>query len=153
MLASDVMKKNLITVSVDTTVEEVARLLVENEISGMPVVNSDNVAVGVVSEMDLMRKEIKPNDPSVWQICVWGLNNTTKIDEYKDSVRKYMAKTAGEIMSSPVISVTVNDDLETVGKLMFDKKVKRVIVTDKGKLAGMISRSAFVELLLEKKDI
>ena len=62
-----------------------------------------------------------------------------------------MANTAGDIMTSPAITVDEKADLETVGKLMFDNSIKRVFVTENGVLAGVISRSAFVKLLLANK--
>ena len=152
MLAKDVMQKDPIAVSTDTTIEEVAQLMIRHAISGFPVVDASKKVVGVVSEMDLMRKEIKPHEPGVWQVCVWGVSNS-KVAEYADALRKYMAKTAGEIMTSPAVSVEVDEPLETVGNLMFEKKIKRVIVTDRGRLAGVISRSAFTKLFLDKKTL
>lgn len=153
MLAKDVMKKDVVSVAPDATVEEVARLMVEKGVSGLPVVDEEQIVVGVVSELDLMRKEIRPDEPGVWRICVWSLGNEKKLDDYRDAVRKYMAQTAGEIMTSPAITVHANDSLEIVGNLMFEKNIKRVIVTENGKLAGLISRSVFTELLLEKRPV
>ena len=126
--------------------------MIKHSISGFPVVDEHNTVLGVVSELDLMRKEIHPNEPNVWAVCIWGLNNSSKLAEYADAVRKYMAETAGDIMTSPAITVDEMDDLETVGNLMFNKTIKRVFVTRKGTLAGVISRSAFVKLLLSPKN-
>ncbi len=148
MLAKDVMKSDVISITKDMTIEKVAKMMVEHKISGFPVVDEDNNVLGVVSEMDLMRQEIKPEEPNVWQICLWGLNNEKKLGNYHDSIRKWMAQNAGEIMTSPAICVDENDELDTVGQLMFERKIKRVIVTKKGKLCGIISRSAFVKQLL-----
>ena len=150
MLARDVMKSEVIAVSKETTIEEIARLMVENKISGFPVVDEENRVLGVVSEMDLMRQEIKPNEPNVWQVCLWGINSDQKLGEYQDSMRKWMAQNAGEIMTSPAISVDESDDLDTVGQLMFERRIKRVVVTRQGKLAGIISRSAFVKRLVQR---
>jgi CBS domain-containing protein len=152
MLAKDVMETNVISLKKDTSIKEIAALMIKHSISGFPVVSENNTVLGVVSELDLMRKEIRPNEPNVWTVCIWGLNNSNKLAEYEDSVRKYMAETAGDIMTSPAITVDEMDDLETVGNLMFDKSIKRVFVTRKGALAGVISRSAFVKLLLSPKN-
>lgn len=152
MLAKDIMETNVISLKKDTSIKEIAELMIKHSISGFPVVSDNNTVLGVVSELDLMRKEIRPNEPNVWTVCVWGLNNSKKLTDYEDSVRKYMAETAGDIMTSPAIMVDEMDDLETVGNLMFDKSIKRVFVTRKGTLAGVISRSAFVKLLLASKN-
>ena len=73
--------------------------------------------------------------------------------KHREALKKYMGKTAGEVMTSPAVTVDVSDDLEKVGNLMFNKKIKRVFVTDGGKLAGVISRSAFTKLMVEEAEI
>ncbi|MBQ3863978.1 MAG: CBS domain-containing protein, partial [Schwartzia sp.] len=110
----------------------------------------DNRVIGVVSELDLMRKEIKPNEPNVWQICARGIQKSQNMQDYVDATRKYMAEKAEDIMTSPAITVDESDSLETAGRYMFEKKIKRVFVTREGKLVGVISRNAFTKLLLEQ---
>ncbi len=153
MLAKDVMQRQVITAMIDTPVKEIAALMLQHNISGIPVVNDFNTVLGVVSEFDLMRKEIRPNEPNIWKICLWGITNDSKIQDYEDSLRKCMANTAGDIMTSPAITAEETDDLETVGNLMFEKKIKRVFVTRNGKLVGVISRSAFTKLLLDGSNV
>lgn len=153
MLAKDVMQRQVITAMIDTPVKEIAALMLQHNISGIPVVNDFNTVLGVVSEFDLMRKEIRPNEPNIWKICLWGITNDSKIQDYEDSLRKCMANTAGDIMTSPAITTEETDDLETVGNLMFEKKIKRVFVTRNGKLVGVISRSAFTKLLLDGSNV
>ncbi len=153
MLAKDVMQRQVITAMIDTPVKEIAALMLQHNISGIPVVNDFNTVLGVVSEFDLMRKEIRPNEPNIWKVCLWGITNDSKIQDYEDSLRKCMANTAGDIMTSPAITAEETDDLETVGNLMFEKKIKRVFVTRNGKLVGVISRSAFTKLLLDGSNV
>ncbi len=147
MIAKEVMKKEVVTLREDTHVKEIARLMLEHDISGLPVVDGQGKVLGVVSELDLMRKQIKPNEPSIWTM-LWGMD-ADREKKQRDAIRKYMGKTAGEVMTSPALTVDVSDSLEKVGNMMFNKQVKRVFVTDGGKLAGVISRSAFTKLLLE----
>ena len=149
MLAKDLMQRGVISVLVDTTVEEVAQLMIQNDISGVPVVNDLGTVLGVVSELDVMHKQIEPETPSVWKLFLWEMKDDGKIEEHRDDLRRYLAKTAGEIMTSPAVTVDELDDIETVGQLMFDRKIKRVFVTRNGSLSGVISRSAFVKLLLQ----
>lgn len=154
MLAKDIMKTDVRTISRNTPIKEIAEIMAQTDISGLPVVDdscSVNV-VGVVSELDLMRKEIQPNKPNVWKVALWGLSNNEKLEEYVDAIRKHQAATAEDIMTSPAITVDELDDLETVGQLMFEKKIKRVFVTRHGKLVGVISRSAFVKKLIASLD-
>ncbi len=153
MFAKDVMQRQVISVLIDTPIKEIAALMLKHNISGLPVVNDFNTVLGVVSEYDLMRKEIQPNEPNIWKVCLWGLTNDSKLHEYEDTLRKYMANTAGDIMTSPAVTVDEMDDIETVGNIMFEKKIKRVFVTRKGTLIGVISRSAFTKLLLDRSNV
>ena len=149
MLAKELMQRGVISVLIDTTVEEIAALMIKHNISGVPVVNDLGTVLGVVSELDVMRKQIEPESPSLWQLFIWEMKNDGKIEEHRDNLRRYLAKTAGEIMTSPAVTVDELDDIETVGQLMFDRKIKRVFVTKNGYLSGVISRSAFVKRLIQ----
>ena len=146
MLAKDVMKTELVTVGEDTPVKEIARKMLDHDISGLPVVNGQGEILGVISELDLMRKQIKPNEPSIWTM-IWGMDPDRE-KQHRDAIRKYMGKTAGDVMTAPAMTVEASDSLEKVGNLMFNKKIKRVFVTEGGKLVGVVSRSAFTKLLL-----
>ena len=106
MLAKDVMNPNVITVREDTPVKEIARIMLEKDISGLPVVDRNENVVGVVSELDLMRKQIAPDAPSIWT-TLWGKNNDG-MQKYVDDLRKYMGKTAEEVMTAPALTVDVN---------------------------------------------
>ena len=146
MLAKDVMKTELVTVGENTPVKEIARKMLDHDISGLPVVNEQGEILGVVSELDLMRKQIKPNEPSIWTM-IWGMDPDRE-KQHRDAIRKYMGKTAGDVMTAPAMTVEASDSLEKVGNLMFNKKIKRVFVTEGGKLVGVVSRSEFTKLLL-----
>ena len=146
MLAKDVMKTELVTVGENTPVKEIARKMLDHDISGLPVVNEQGEILGVVSELDLMRKQIKPNEPSIWTM-IWGMDPDRE-KQHRDAIRTYMGKTAGDVMTAPAMTVEASDSLEKVGNLMFNKKIKRVFVTEGGKLVGVVSRSAFTKLLL-----
>ena len=148
MLAKDVMNPNVITVREDTPVKEIARIMLEKDISGLPVVDRNENVVGVVSELDLMRKQIAPDAPSIWT-TLWEKNNDG-MQKYVADLRKYKGKTAEEVMTAPALTVDIMDSLEKIGHLMFNKQIKRVFVTKDGRLAGVVSRSAFLKLLLEE---
>ena len=149
MIAKEVMTTKIVSVKEDAPVKEIAKLMLEHDISGLPVVDDAGNVLGVVSELDLMRKKIAPNEPSIWT-TLWGKDND-RMEKYVEALRKYMGKTAGEVMTSPALTVDVSDSLEKAGNIMFNKQIKRVFVTENGKLAGVISRSVFTKLLLEEE--
>ena len=153
MLAKDLMETDVISIRRETPAQEIAKLMLKHNISGFPVVDRLGNVLGVVSELDLMLKEIKEDEPSAWEVLLGGLLDAEKVQERIRAAKKYMGRTAGEIMTSPALTVDEMDNVNKVGKLMFEKRIKRVFVTRRGSLTGVISRSAFTKLLLDGKNI
>ena len=150
-LAKDVMKTDVISVSPETPVKEIARIMIDNKISALPVVNKFNEIVGVVSENDLISKIVKPQEPGLMTYLFHAaLASSNEVLDYRKAMARWNAKTAEDAMTSPAICVKPDDTIETVGKVMLDDKVKRVFVAEEGHLLGVISRSVFVELLLKE---
>ena len=147
MLAKDIMTKDVISVKPDASIRELAELLLAKRISGVPVVDDSGALRGIVSEGDLMRKEIAPEVPD--ELCILGaVIYYNGLQEYKDAFRKFSAMTAKEIMTEKVLTVKENDDVSKVAKIMLDKHIKRLPVMDGDKLAGIVSRSDIVKMLL-----
>ena len=149
MQAKDIMNKEVVSVLVDATVKEVAKLIIDRKISGIPVINDQRTVLGVISEVDLMHAQVPPGKPSVWQLFTWQLNGDEERERYQEARRRHLAKTARDIMTSPAVTADELDDIEKVGQLMFQHRIKRVFITKNGALTGVISRSAFVKRLLE----
>ena len=150
-LAKDVMKTDIISVLPETSVKEVARLMVDNKISALPVVTKFNEIVGVISENDLISKIVKPHEPGLMTYLFHAaLASSNEVLDYRKALARWNAKTAEDAMTSPAICVKPDDTIETVGQVMLDDKVKRVFVAEEGHLLGVISRSVFVELLLKE---
>ena len=153
MLAKELMDPNVISIRKETPVQEIANLMLKHDISGFPVVDRLGNVLGVVSELDLMHKEIKEDEPGLWEVLLGGILDAQQVKERMDAAKKYMGRTAGDIMTSPALTVDEMDNVTEVGKLMFRKRIKRVFVTRRGSLAGVISRSAFIKLLFgEEKN-
>ena len=150
-LAKDVMKTDVISVLPETPVKEVARLMIDNKISALPVVNKFSEIVGVVSENDLISKIVKPQEPGLMTYLFHAaLASSNEVLDYRKAMARWNAKTAEDAMTAPAICVKPDDTIETVGKVMLDDKVKRVFVAEGEHLLGVISRSVFVELLLKE---
>lgn len=150
-LAKDVMKTDVISVLPETPVKEIARIMIDNKISALPVVNKFSEIVGVVSENDLISKIVKPQEPGLMTYLFHAaLASSNEVLDYRKAMARWNAKTAEDAMTAPAICVKPDDTIETVGKVMLDDKVKRVFVAEEGHLLGVISRSVFVELLLKE---
>lgn len=144
MLAKDIMVKNVITVKRDQTVEDVIRLLMEHNISGLPVVDDENRIVGIVSEGDLIYRSKQLKLPSYFTILdgYIFLDNPKTMEEQIKKMVGYLVK---DIMTEKVITLNEEDSIEKAASLMTDKKVNRLPVVKEGKLVGIISRRDIIK--------
>jgi CBS-domain-containing membrane protein len=127
----EIMTTRVIWVKKDATFREMAVALREHRVSAFPVVDDDRKVIGVVSEADMLAKEALDDEPGV----------LTGILHRRDQV-KARGVTAGDLMTAAVVAVRPEDTVEHAAKLMYDRRVKRLPVTDAaGHLAGIISRA------------
>ena len=145
MTASDVMTREVTTVAPGTPVQEIATLLFQRRISGVPVVDAENRVLGMVSEGDLMVHAgaigEAPRQRSWWL----GLFSDTS--RSAENYAKTHARTAADIMSKQVISVTEDQSLADVAKVLEKNRIKRVPVLRDGRLVGIISRANLLQAL------
>src|SRR5690242_2720234 len=127
----DVMTTRVIRVTKDATFREMAAALREHRVSAFPVVDDDRKVIGVVSEADMLNKEALIDETGV----------ISGILHHRDQV-KARGVTAGDLMTTAVVAVRPDDTVEHAAKLMYDRAVKRLPVTDEnGRLAGIVSRA------------
>ena len=137
----DIMTTRVISVGKDTTFREMASALREYRISAFPVVDDDRKVIGVVSEADLLNKEALVDEPGVFGGIL-----------HRRDQAKARGITAGDLMTTAVVAVRPEDTVEHAAKLMYDRGVKRLPVTDAGgRLAGIVSR-ADVLSVFERTD-
>ena len=143
MRAIDVMVRDVVTVRPDTDVAEAIRLLAENDVSALPVLDGKGNLVGVLSEADLIhRAEIGTEKHRPW----W-LEAVTGASTLAEEFAKSHGKKVGEVMTDGVISVTEETPLAEIAALFERKRIKRVPVVKDGKLVGIVSRSNLIQAL------
>jgi len=127
----EIMTTRVIWVTKDATFREMAVALREHRVSAFPVVDDDHKVIGVVSEADMLAKEALGDEPGV----ISGIL-------HRRDQAKARGVTAGDLMTATVVTVRPDDTVEHAAKLMYDRRVKRLPVTDEnGRLAGIISRA------------
>jgi CBS domain-containing protein len=130
------MTTDVVTVSPETPLRKVATLLVRRRISGLPVVR-DGEVVGVVSEGDIVTKE-RRDAPEGHGPLGWLLGRD---DEARS---RLIARTAGEAMTSPAVTIEPWRPVGSAAALMIDRGLKRLPVVRKGKLVGIVTRADLV---------
>jgi len=129
------MRKKIITVNKNDSITEAARKLMQNDITGAPVVDDDNKLVGVISEKDIFKK-IYPNYQEYYSL----LGFKEEEGDIKKRIKEAENIKVKEIMVKDVITAESSDSAMRIGAIMMIKKINRVVIVDNGKLAGIVSR-------------
>lgn len=143
MKARDIMTTKVVTVSPDTPVRDVAALMLEKHISGVPVLSDTGVLVGVISEGDLLRR---PEIGTEKHRRRW-LSFFTRADEQAREFTKSHALRAGDVMTRQVTHVDEDTTLAQVVEMMEKHNVKRLPVLAHGELVGIVSRRDMLRAL------
>lgn len=148
MQAKDIMTKDVVTVTAGTTVREVAHLLIEYKISGLPVVDGENRVVGMVSEGDLIYQDKKLHTPAFLEILggVIYLENPQRLGL---DLQKMTAAKVADIMTPKVHTVYPDTPVEEIATIMVERQVNRVpVVSRDGRLEGIVSRQDLVRAMI-----
>ncbi len=147
MLAKEIMTTDVITVTEDTNINDVSKIFVEKNISGVPVVDAEGRAVGVISECDVVYKQ-KPVRPPLFIHLLDGLIPIDRKDFLED-MKRIAAYKVGDLMSKPAICAHVDTPVSELAELMIDKKINRIpIVDDQKKVVGVVSRHDIVRSMV-----
>lgn len=137
MEVKELMTTDVVTIGPEASLKDVARVLSEQRISGMPVVDAERRVLGVVSEADILYKE--KGSEAKGGFLGWLLLEGIEADE------KLAARTAGEAMSTPVISLGPKRPVAEAAAKMIEYGVNRLPVMDEeGKLLGIVTRADLV---------
>jgi CBS-domain-containing membrane protein len=139
----DVMTKNVVTVAPDTDLHEAARLLSENRISGMPVIDSNNRVVGVISEADILVLAGMKREHTFKDILRGILGEPIPIRKTGDKVQ--------HVMSFPPVTSMADDGVADVARILDERRIKRLpVVDDEGNLIGIVSRADIIRAIGKK---
>jgi len=143
MIAADVMVRNVVSVKPDDTVGDVVDLLLEHDISAVPVTDDENRVVGILSEADLIhRQEIDTEKPHRWWI-----EAVLPASKLANEFTKAHGQRVDEIMSPAVVTAAEDTPLGEIATLLERHRIKRVPIVRDGKLVGIVSRSNLIQAL------
>lgn len=151
MLAKDIMTKNVAVVKADTTIDEVSRIFVEKNISGLPVVNQYDKLVGIVSEGDLVYKQ-KPVRAPMFINLFDGLIPIDR-NAFHDDMKRIAAYEVKDIMTSPAIYAYEDTPVSEIAEVIINKKINRIpIVNEILEVVGIVSRHDIVRSMVMEAD-
>jgi CBS domain-containing protein len=141
MKAHDVMVSPVITVTPSTSVHEVAKILLERNISAVPVVDSHSKIVGIIGEGDLLhRAEAGTERSRPWWLRILAGDLILAADYIKERAQR-----AGDVMTRQVITATPGTPLREIAMLLEKHAIKRVPIVENEKLVGIVSRANLVQ--------
>ncbi len=149
--AKDIMKTDVITVSPETTVEELGRLLIKNRISGAPVLDTTNKLVGIVTENDLIKQNTRFHIPTLLRLfdAIIPLEGFRSVE---DEIKRMSASTVAEICARDVITIDPETSLQDIATIMYEKKIHLLPVMSDEKLVGVIGKIDLIHGILGETD-
>jgi CBS domain-containing protein len=148
----EVMRHEVPIASPTTTIAELARLMVEHRVPGLPVIAQGEL-VGIVTEADLIQREANVDVPSIVSFfdAVIVADAGTPFEE---ELRRVVATTAEELMTSPVISIRDSATVAELATLMLQQKINPVpVVDDARQIVGLATRSGLIELIARLESV
>ena len=142
----DVMTRDVVSVTPDTPLKDVAAALVERGISGLPVCDADGAVVGVLSEADMLVKQGGSPERS-GGLFAWLVETASAPD-----LAKLRAHTAGEAMTSPAVTVETASPVSEAARTMVSLGVNRLPVVEDGRLVGIVTRADLVRLFTRSDE-
>ena len=144
MKAKDIMTKNVITVKPDDTVEKVVKLLMDYNITGLPVVDQANHVLGIITEGDLIYRSNELKMPRYLAILDSYIffENPNNLEK---QIKKMIGYVVKDVMTEKVIAADVDDTIEELSKLMTNNKVNRLPILENGVLVGIVSRRDIIK--------
>ncbi len=146
MKIGQIMNRNVVSVKPDTPVNEVAKKLIQYNLTGVPVIDDKDEIVGIVTEFDLIRRKGVVDIPAYINILdsFLYLEDPAEVEE---ELRKMIGATAKEVMTKEVVTIDPEADISELAELIEDKHINPVPVVKNGKLVGIVSRADIVRLL------
>jgi CBS domain-containing protein len=143
--AKEFMTREVITITPDATIEELARLLIEHGFSGVPVVDANNDLVGIVTENDLISKNKRLHIPTI--IRLFDAYIMLGSGKMEDEIKKMAATTVDDVSSKDVVSITEETTLEEVATIMSEKNIHLLPVLRDNAVVGIVGKSNLVRAM------
>jgi len=143
MKAIDVMVRDVITIGPDDSIADAARLIADNDVSALPVVDDDGHLVGIISEGDLMSRE----EIGAAIHHPWWIEAVTPAATLAAEFAKSHGRRVAEVMSENVITATEDMPLAQIAAILERNRIKRVPIVRGNELVGIVSRSNLVQAM------
>jgi len=147
MKAADVMVRDVITVKPNDEVDHAIKLLVDNDISELPVIDDDGKVVGVLSEADLIHRE----EIDTEKHHPWWVEAMMPASKLAGEFAKSHGHCVDEVMTTGAVTAPEHASLSEIATLLERHRIKRIPIVSEGKLIGIVSRSNLIQALASSR--
>jgi len=153
LLARDIMSSEVVTINSWATIAELSKMLLENKISGVPVVDPEDKLIGIVSEADIIKENAKVKFPFYFDPLMVSVY-VADFEKYSEDIRDYLSNKVETIMNRRVKTANPSTLVSEIADVMISNKVNRIPVIDEDKkVVGIITRADIIKSMIEKKSL
>jgi CBS domain-containing protein len=146
MKVRDIMTSDVAVAGTGTPVHEIARLMDERDVSGVPVVDGGRHVVGLVTDLDLIVRNTRLDPPLFFQLLDARIPLETP-GHYRKRLRHMLGTEARDVMSEDVVTIGPDEDGEALAALLVKSGANPIPVVEQGRLVGIVSRADLLRLM------
>ncbi len=147
--AKDIMTTEILTVTPETSVSELAEIFTSHNINGVPVINAEGKLLGVVTENDLIYQKKKVHIPTVINILD-SVIYLESPDKMKQEMQKITGVMVEDIYTRDVVTIDKEAQIDEVATIMAEKNIHTIPVLEDDKLIGVIGKGDIIKTLINK---
>lgn len=148
--ARDIMTRDPITVTGDLSVKEAARLMSENQVGALPVLDGEEL-VGIVTEGDLIMQDVRVEFPTYIHLLDGFILYPPATARFEDELKKAVAATVEQVMTEDPFTVQADASVEDVATIMVDRGVDRLPVMEGERVIGIVAKADIVRALASEE--
>ncbi len=149
--AADIMQRDVVCVQKDTSMADLVELLRDHRISGVPVVDEGGVLVGVVSATDVLLGDLVLGQGPMME-SDYHTHPEVHSEDWEDlEIEPEDDRRVRDIMSTSVITAEPSTPIAELAQLMYTHRIHRLIILDRGLLAGIVTTTDILKAVMEGK--
>ena len=152
MQVREIMTTDVITVRRDAPVNEIAKLMHERDISGIPGVDESNHVVGIITELDMIVRNTRLELPAFIQVLDLARIPLESPGRYRDRLRHMLGTHADDIMTEEVVTIGPDAEVEDLAEVMVQRRLNPVPIVEHGVLVGIISRADLIRMMARELE-
>ena len=149
--AADIMTRDPITVTPDTTVTDAAHIMADKRIGALPVLDASGALVGLVTEGDLIMQDVKVHFPTYLHLLGGFIFYPGSTDRFENELKKAVGATVADVMTTEPLTIAPTASVEDVATLLIERDMSRLPVMDGDTLVGIVSKSDIVRTLAAER--